>query len=57
MNVKVIKDSVIYKNEIIKIGKVFDCEEAVAKSLIDRGYVEAVRPVVEPLRYSYSGFL
>lgn len=42
MKVKVIKDSVIYRGVIRKIGFSFDCEPTIAESLINRGYVEAV---------------
>lgn len=39
MKVTVIKDSVIYQQTIYKEGQSFDCDDAIATSLLERGYV------------------
>ena len=47
MFIKVIKDSIIYKGEIKALNKEFECDNAIAASLIERGYAEAVGEVDE----------
>lgn len=44
--VKVIKDSVIYKGDIKKLDTEFECDKAIAESLIERGFVVATALVV-----------
>lgn len=45
MLIKVIKDSVIHRGVIYKKGEGFECDEAVANSLIDRGFAEKLGEV------------
>lgn len=47
MLIKVIKDSVIYRGVIYPLDKEFECDDAIAESLIGRGYVEPVRGFYE----------
>lgn len=42
MLIEIVKSSVIYGLEIKKLGDQFDCDNAIAKSLIARGYAKEV---------------
>lgn len=42
MLVKVIKDSVIHRGEVIRTGKTFTCDDSIGESLIERNLVERI---------------
>lgn len=46
MIIKVIKDSIIYRGEINALGTEFECDDAVAKSLIERGFATPTSVVI-----------
>lgn len=47
MLIEIVKSSVIYGLEIKKLGDQFECDNAIAKSLIARGYAKEVGAVNE----------